>query len=393
MSKRVIVKFGGADLSNGSKVRKAAQMVKESGYDETVVVVSAMSSTTDTLISFLSEIGEVDSRDYSDVVSMGERTSARIFSSALRALGAKSTYFDPQQERWPIITDSDFTNAKPDLAETQKRLQENVEPLLEDCTPVFCGFLGKDMEGHVTTLGRGGSDITATLLGKYLRADEVILVKETEGILTADPRIVPEARPLTSLSVEEMFSLALAGAKIIRAEALKYKLPDQKLRVVDFSSGSLSSLGTEITGVFNSNPMEMRSYRGLTALTLVGSMDADHFRRLFSAFREEKILGVSTGGSSLTIFTQTETPDRLMRRLHNIRLFKSVSSREKVGALELVSPDFVDSPGWVAKISNALASKNINILEITSSKATISVFIDEENLDEALAMVKREVET
>jgi aspartate kinase len=393
MPRRVVVKFGGADLSTGSMVREAAQMVKESGYEEVVVVVSAMGRTTDNLVSMLSEIGEVSDIDYSDVVSMGERISARVFSLALRALGAKSTYFDPQQDRWPIITDSNFRNAKPDLAETQKRLRENVEPLLGECIPVFCGFIGKDLEGRVTTLGRGGSDITATLLGKYLDADEVILVKETEGVLTADPKIVPQAKPLSSLTIEEMFALASTGAKIIRADALKYKLPNRRLRVVSFLSGGLSSQGTEITGVLNSNPMDVRSYRGLTALTLVGGIDSENLRRLFSAFGGEKILGVSTGGSSLTIFTKVDSPDLLVRRLHDLGLFKSVSSREKVGALELVSPDFVDSPGWVAKISNALASKNINILEITTSKATINVFIDEKRLDEALAALNRLAET
>src|SRR3972149_503791 len=156
---RGVVKFGGDDLSNISKVRKAAQMIKASGYGEIVVVVSAMGKATDNLVKNLSEIGEVEDADYADILSMGERTSARIFSAVMKSLGLESTYFDPQQDRWPIITDSNFKNAKPDLDETKSRVQKHLEPLLGDCIPVVCGFLGRDGEGNITILGRGGSDI------------------------------------------------------------------------------------------------------------------------------------------------------------------------------------------------------------------------------------------
>jgi aspartate kinase len=387
MPRRVVVKFGGADLSTGSKVRKAAEMVKESGYDEIVVVVSAMGETTDRLIGYLSEIGEIDDPNYSEIVAMGERISARIFSSTLKSLGVESTYFDPQQTRWPIITDSNFKNAKPDLTETRKRVKKNLEPLLGGCVPVVCGFLGKDHEEHTTLLGRGGSDITATLLGNCLEADEIILVKETEGVLSADPNIVPDAKPLSKLTVEEMFSLAYGGAKIIHHEALKYKLPAQRLQFVSFSSCSFSETGTEITGVFKSNSMEINSHRGLTALTLIGDINSENLSRLFSTLGNKEIFGISTGGSSVTVFAKVEDSKRMVRHLHDLECFKAVSSRERVGVVKLLNPDFIDSPGWVARISGVLADKGINILEITTSKAAISVFVDENKLNEALAVL------
>jgi aspartate kinase len=387
LPRRVVVKFGGADLSTGSNVRKAAEMVKESGYEEIVVVVSAMGKTTDQLIGYLSEIGEIDDSDYSETLAVGERISARIFSSTLKSLGVESTYFDPQQIRWPIITDSNFKNAKPDLAETRKRIKKNLEPLLGGCVPVVCGFLGKDYEERTTLLGRGGSDITATLLGNCLEADEIILVKETEGVLSADPNVVPDAEPLSKLTVEEMFSLAYGGAKIIHPEALKYKLPRQRLRVVSFSSGSLSETGTELTGVFKSNSMEINSNRGLTALTLIGDINSENLSRLFSTLGNKEILGISTGGSSVTVFAKVENSKRMVRQLHDLGCFKAVSSRERVGVVKLLNPDFIDSPGWVARISGVLADKGINILEITTSKAAISVFVDENKLNEALAVL------
>lgn len=387
------MKFGGAELSASSMVRKAAGMVKESGYDEVVVVVSAMGKTTDSLVGYLSEIGDVSDTDYSDIVGMGERISARLFCSTLKSLGLKSTYFDPQQERWPIITDSNFRNTKPDIKETKRRLNKNLEPLLKDCTPVVCGFVGKDREGRITTLGRGGSDTTATLVGNCLRADDIVLVKDTKGVLSADPKTVSDAEPLGKLTVEEMFSLAHGGAKIIRPEALKYKLPHQTLRIVSFSSGNLSSGGTEISGVFRSNPMETRSHRGLTAITLIGDISSENLGKLFSALGKSRIHGVSTGGSSLSVFMKVKAPSQVVRCLHDLRCFKAVSSREDVGAIEIVNPSFIDSPGWIAKISSAFANEEINIIEITTSKATINVFFDEKRLDDALTAVGSLVET
>ncbi|RJS79388.1 hypothetical protein CW711_03010 [Candidatus Bathyarchaeota archaeon] len=176
---RVVVKFGGACLSNGEKVRKAAGKVVESGYKEVVVVVSAMGDTTNRLIEIMKQIGTVAPEDYSEVVSMGERTSARIFSAALKAQGADSKYFEPSQDEWPIITDSNFTDAKPLLEETCRRVKAHLEPLLGKVIPVVCGFLGRDEHGRVTTLGRGGSDTTALLLANCLKAEEVILVRRS----------------------------------------------------------------------------------------------------------------------------------------------------------------------------------------------------------------------
>ena len=390
MPKRVVVKFGGAELSSGEKFIKAAKMIKESGYEEVAVVVSAMSGTTDNFVNFIKEVGEVDGADYADVVAMGERTSVRIFCSALKSLGVKSAYFDPQQENWPIITDSNFRSAKPNVAETKKRVKKYIEPILGDCIPVICGFVGRDRYGRVTTLGRGGSDITATLLGNCLRADEVILVKDTEGVLSADPKIAPNAKPLKEISIEEMFSLAHGGAKIVHPAALKYKLPEQKLRVVCFS-GNLRSNGTEITGVFNANPMEVRSYSGLSALTMVGEITPSNLSKVFSALSEEEIVGISTGRSSITLFAKVKNPKKAVQQICSLECFKAVSLREGVGAIEAINPDFIDSPGWVAKISNALANRGINIVEVTTGKATISVFVDEKDLKEALTAIKSAV--
>ncbi|MEM0489301.1 MAG: aspartate kinase [Candidatus Bathyarchaeia archaeon] len=386
-TRRVVVKFGGGELSSGEAYHKAAEMIKEAGYEEIVVVVSAMKGATDDLVKYATEAGCIDPADYADIVAMGERTSVRIFCSALKAINVKATYFDPQQDRWPIITDSNFKDATPDLAETRKRVKKYLEPLLGECVPVVCGFIGKDKEGRITTLGRGGSDITATLIGNCLKADEVILVKNTNGVLSADPKIVPDAKPLDKITIEEMFSLAQGGAKIIHPEALKYKLPGQKLRVVRFP-GSLSSGGTEIVGVFKANPMEIREHYGLSAITLVGEISPSNLSKVLPIFDGKKIFGMGTSSNSITIFVDSKNPVKVVNGISRLNCFKAVSLRENVAAIELVNPNFVDSPGWVAKISGALAEKSINILEVVTNKASITVFIDKDKMKEALSAIK-----
>ncbi len=384
--KRAVVKFGGAELRSGEFFKQAAEMIKAAGFEEVAVVVSAMEKTTDSLINYVKGVGKINEADYADIVSMGERISARIFCSALKALGLNSVYFDPQGQDWPIITDSNFLEAEPDLEETRGKVKTHVEPLLKSCIPVVCGFVGRDKKGRVTLLGRGGSDITATLLGNCLNADEVILVKNTEGVLSADPSLVPDVKPLKKVSIEEMFSLAQGGAKIVHPKALKYKLSYQKLRVVSFHNG-LSSEGTEIIGAF-SNPFEVRRYNGLCAVTLVGELNAEGLGKALMTFVGEKIAGISTGRNSVTVFAEIEDKKALLSRLCQIGEFKGVSLKEKIGAIEVLSPEFIEYPGWVAKISKTLAERGINIVEISSSKATITVFLEEKDLEKALEAIK-----
>ncbi len=381
MGSRAVIKFGGADLSTGERIRKAAEMVVKSGYEEVVVVVSAMGKATDQLVETISHLGASD-RDYADIISMGERISARVFCSALKSLGARAVYFDPVQENWPILTDSSFRDAEPDVEATRALVEKHLKPLLGEAIPVVCGFLGRDGHGNITTLGRGGSDITALLLANCLEADEVVLVKDTPGVLSADPKIVLDAKPFDRLDIHEMFALAQGGARIVRPEALRYKLPTQRLRIASFSSEDLASGGTEIIGRFHLNSAEMIKHRGLSAITVVGEIAPETLSGLFSMLRGKPIFGVSTGQKSVTVFTQLENSEEVVKGLHDLQRFKAVSHQDGVGMVEITHPAFVDSPGWVAKITGALAARNINIIEVTTSKATINVFVNEEKLED-----------
>jgi aspartate kinase len=380
---RVVIKFGGADLSTGEKVSHAARMVAEARYKEVMVVVSAMGKTTDDLLNAMSQIDNVSDEDYAEIISMGERASARFFCAALRAQGVRAELFDPSNPNWPLMTDSNFRNAKPDIEKTTEMTRTSIEPILGGSIPVMCGFLGKDRSGRTTCLGRGGSDTTALLLAKCLGADEVILVKETSGVLSADPKVVSDARQLNSIDIHEMFDLAQGGAKIVKPEALRYKLPNQRLRVVDFSTGNLSVGGTEITGSFDLNSAEIKSLQDLLAINVVCEVKAENLREVFSALSQKPIYGVSSGRQSITVLTTDGNVAEVIRKLHGVKSFKAVSHREKVAMLQISHSTFVDSPGGVAAISNALSQDGINIIEVTTSKATINVFIEENQLNRA----------
>jgi aspartate kinase len=314
---------------------------------------------------------------------MGERASARFFCAALRAQGVRAELFDPSNPNWPLMTDSNFRNAKPDIEKTTEMTRTSIEPILGGSIPVMCGFLGKDRSGRTTCLGRGGSDTTALLLAKCLGADEVILVKETSGVLSADPKVVSDARQLNSIDIHEMFDLAQGGAKIVKPEALRYKLPNQRLRVVDFSTENLSVGGTEITGSFDLNSAEIKSLQDLLAINVVCEVKAENLREVFSALSQKPIYGVSSGRQSITVLTTDGNVAEVICRLHGVKSFKAVSHREKVAMLQISHPTFVDSPGGVAAISNALSQNGINIIEVTTSKATINVFIEEYQLNRA----------
>jgi aspartate kinase len=341
------------------------------------VVVSAMGDMTDKIETILSPLNKITDADYADIISMGERMSARVFSSTLKSLGLKSEFIDPSNPNWPIITNSNFRNAKPDLEKTTSMVNRYLIPMISKSIPVICGFLGKDKQGRITTLGRGGSDTTALLLAKCLDADEVLLVKQTNGVLSADPNIVPNAKTIKKLGIHEMFDLAQGGAKIVKPESLKYKLPNQKLRIVDFSNGNLTSKGTEITGSFSPNSAEIKSYKNLLAINIICEVNAENLVTLFQLLKSKLVYGVSSGSKSITVFISETKLKIILNELHQIKNFKAISHKEDVSLLQISHPMFIDSPGGVAVISNALSQASINILEITTSKATINVFIEE----------------
>jgi aspartate kinase len=381
---RIIVKFGGTSVQDPERIKKAAQSIiqqAKKGY-EIVAVVSAMGNTTDTLTSLLKDSVKerIEDRDYADFVSMGERISARVLAATIKSMGFSSKYFDPADKDFPIITDSNFNQAKILSKESQKKCQKIIKPLLKNkVIPIVCGFLGRSCEdGSITTLGRGGSDITAFALGNFLEADEVIIVTDAVGVLSADPRIIKEPVTLKEISVEEMGVLAEGGAKVLHPQALKYKTDKMKAKIIHFQSGSLAAEGTEIIGAFKSKLTLFKEK--LTMLTILGT-------EIFNTPGLLKKIG---------IYVTENYAQASYDLIHPIVIedekLKSITLKNDIALIIARSRDFIETPGIIERITRPLAQNNINIIEMTTIKTDILIFLEWKDREFAYNIINKSLE-
>jgi aspartate kinase len=330
---------------------------------------------------------------------MGERMSARLFAAALRSLGAKARWIDPGCAEWPVITNSNFGRAEVNLTKTQRRFRKYVVPLLERrVVPVLCGFLGRDEDGNVTTIGRGGSDVTAFLVGKYVGADEVIIVTDAEGVMSADPRMIDGAQLLKQIAVEEMRDLARYGARVLHPRALDYKDPGINAKVIHFRHGNLSARGTIIVGPKGGEVRTTLYEKPLAMLTIVGEklqLVPGILVKTVGPLSKAgiNVFGVSIGPRTFSIYVGQEEMQRSLKLLHDAvakhELMKSVTSEGEIALIIAESKKFIGTPGMIAKLSQPLAEEGINIIEILSSRASISFFVSWADRKRALKLVKR----
>ncbi|MDR0912792.1 MAG: aspartate kinase [Methanobrevibacter sp.] len=403
----IVAKFGGTSIGNGERLKKAAQSVVNEYMkgNKIVVVVSAINKTTDELIKITDEaIGEnITDRQMAEILSMGEMTSVRVFSSVIESLGVKSVYIDPFNESWPVITDSNLLDAKINFKETEDKSKDLLNILDQGIIPVVCGFLGKNSQGKITTLGRGGSDITAFLLGHCLGANEVVIVTDVYGVMSTDPRKIKSAKKLDKISVEEMRDLATHGAQVLHPHALKYKDPMISAKIISFEKGDLSDPGTVIVGpvekdimkctYLNPNPISVIAIVGENLLIKPGLIATV---TNILADNDINIFGISAGQNSITLFINKKHGLEAHRLLHELVIshkdLSSLSIGNEVAMITLISPDFIETPGIISEIANPLRKNNINIVEITSSQTAIVVFIDFEDGKKAYELIRRVID-
>ena len=403
----IVAKFGGTSIGDGEKIKKAAQAVVKEYMQgkKMVVVVSAINKTTDEILEIVEKsIGKsITEKQMADIISMGENTSVRVFSSTIESLGVKSEYLDPQMDIWPVITDNNYLNAKIDYPETEIRSRDILKLLDQGIIPVICGFLGKDHEGNVTTLGRGGSDITAFLLGHCLQAEEVIIVTDVGGVMSTDPNKLQSAKKLEKISVEEMRDLATHGAQVLHPQALRYKDPKIIAKIIGFERGDLSAPGTEIMG-----PSENRMLRTTTlnneAISVIAVVGEEILTKpgilavLTSSLNDNKIniYGISTGQNSVTIFLDKALADLAHEILHDVVVenpdLSSLSLGREIAMISVNSQDFIDTPGIITRITEPLNKNNINIVEISSSQTSVVIFVEWNDGKRAYEMVRRVLE-
>ncbi|MDR0900612.1 MAG: aspartate kinase [Methanobrevibacter sp.] len=398
----IIAKFGGTSIGNGEKIRKAAQSVVNEYMkgNKVVVVVSAINKTTDDLLKIIEDSVEstVTDKQMAEILAMGEMTSVRVMSSVIESLGVKSEYIDPFNENWPVVTDTNLLEAKIDFKKSENQSQELMKILDQGIIPVVCGFLGKGPSGEITTLGRGGSDITAFLLGHCLNADEVIIVTDVNGVMSTDPNKIQDAKKLDKISVEEMRDLATHGAQVLHPHALKYKDPLIDAKIISYEKGDLSDDGTNIVGPHEGEMMKSNTLypEPISVIAIVGEKMLKKpglLSKVTTKLSENdiNIFGISAGQNSVTTFVNKKDSMEAYHLLHELVVerneLSSLSLGKEIAMITVVSPDFIETPGIISDITDPLRNNNINIVEISSSQTAIVVFVDWEDGKKAYELV------
>jgi aspartate kinase len=392
---RLVVKFGGTSLDGGDRIERAAGSIAdavEQGH-EVVVVASAMGSSTDDLLADITF--DACEADRAEIVSMGERTSVRMLKAALASRGINADFFEPGTHEWPIVVDE---HGEVDRQETARRI-DSIKDRLDVVIPVVTGFLAEDHEGNVTTLGRGGSDTTAVMLGQYLDADEVVIVTDVEGVMTGDPRVVEGARNVGEITVDELRNLSFRGAEVVAPSALAYKSDGLDMRVIHYQHGDLLAGGTDVVGEFASL-IDMRE-RPLACITVAGRAVRNRpgiLAKLSTALYEADINidATSSGLDSITIYVDQADAEDAEAALHDTVVDSSVLSsftvEDSIAAIRITSGDLPTNVAELMDVVEPLAEAYIDLYDIVTSATTVAVFIDEEDAEHALELIQNRLE-
>ncbi|WP_456455917.1 aspartate kinase [Thermovibrio sp.] len=383
----IVQKFGGTSMGSIDRIKHVAKRVleeREKGND-VVVVVSAMAGETDRLINLVKSItSEPNERDMDFVVSTGEQVSAGLLSITLNHLGHSAVALSGWQAG--IKTDRAFTKARILEIDVNRILKH----LREGKIVIITGFQGITEEGEITTLGRGGSDTSAVALAAALKADRCDIYTDVDGVYTADPRIVPEARRIPVLSYEEMLELASLGAKVLQIRsvefAMKYGVPLRVRSTFTQDEGTLIKEEDET--------MERVVVRGIAhnkneaRITVVKVPDKPGIAaKLFDALAEANIpvdmivQNVSVDGFTDISFTvdknDASKAEKITKSIAKEIGAKEVIRDDKIAKVSVVGLGMRSHAGVAGKVFETLANYGINIIMISTSEIKISCIVDE----------------
>ena len=401
--KRIVVKYGGSSLADHERILKAVTAVAEEAKKGTqiAVIVSAMGKTTDTLFNAAKNAsnGKVKKRELDEILAMGERTSIRIIAAALKAQGVNSRYVDPHDPEWPIITDNAFSDANPILDICYERARQNVLPLVEKgVVPVIAGFVGRTKDNKVTTLGRGGSDTTAFILAKALEADELIMVTDAEGIMSADPKIIGNPKRLPEIDVNTLVGLADSGTKFIHRKALRYKDSSVRVRVIRHTHGNLNAEGTVIKGAFSTElDAALANPSPTMSITVVGkgvSEQPQVIKELTETVKNHaELLGLSVNYDSMILYaSENSNSNLLLEKVHEVILKHeetlAMSVRKQLAFLKIKGVDLEKTPGLTGRIAEALRLNAINIFGLMTITSSIMLFVNWNEREKVIKLVR-----
>jgi len=459
-----VMKFGGTSVGDAECIRRAAEIVYSAAKERSVVVVvSAMSGVTNRLIAAaqqaasgdrnethdlalslrdqhfsaakalvtneqlylelfaelevitaeianlcqgISLLRELTPRAYATVSSIGERLSARLMAASLRELGLRSVAVEATDI---IITDDQYLQAEPLMREVRDRAEACLRPLIhEGVTPVVTGFIGATADGILTTLGRGGSDYSATTLGAALDADEIIIWTDVDGVLTADPRLVPKARLLREISYNEAAELAYFGAKVLHPKTLR-PVVNAKIPVWIRNSFAPEKIGTRIT---SSGHPTAHGVRAITAIPNVSMITvggrgivgvvgvaAKTFQAVASVRANVLLISQSSSENDICLIVDSSDAPATLKALrgafaadlvhHDV---EHITVNSEIAIVAVVGEKMRGTPGISGRTFSALGRSNINIIAIAqgSSEYNVSFVVEAKAIRDAVCAVHDE---
>jgi aspartate kinase len=395
----IVQKFGGTSVANAERIKNVAARVARTKAEgnNLIVVVSAMGEMTDELVDLAHQITDSpDEREYDMLLSTGEQISVALLAMALHTLGQEAISFTGAQVG--IRTDGWHTKARIVSIETERIQKE----LNAGRIAIVCGFQGVDSEFNITTLGRGGSDTSAVALAAAFNADLCEIYTDVDGVYTADPRIVPEARKLLRISYDELLEMASLGAQVMQPRAVefgkKYGVPMRIRSSFNDDPGTLvtkevASMEKVVVSGVSLNEKEAK-------ITLVGVPDkpgaaAQIFERIGSAnvVVDMIIQNVSENGLSDISFTvPRDDVKRAISVCEKIRAdlgAKQIRADEKVAKVSAVGVGMRGHSGVAAKMFKALADEGVNIEMISTSEIKISCVVSADRGRDALRAIHK----
>ena len=401
MNEIIVQKFGGTSVGSVERIDAVADIIKKaSQLNRIVVVVSAMDGETNKLVNLAKIFSEnPDKREFDALVATGETVSSALLAMALHSKGLKAKSYSASQIS--MRTTDSFSKAKILDVDAKKIL----EVLEEDTIPIITGFQGITATGDITTLGRGGSDTTAVAIAAQVKAERCDIYTDVDGIYTTDPKIVPNAKKLDSITMEEMLELAGQGAKVMQTRAVefanKYEVPVRVLSSFNDGKGTLISLKEDT--MENALVSGIASQKNQVKFTLhgVGDIPGTAFKILgpiSDADVEVDVIvqNVSVDGKTDFTFTVSsedqETVNRVIQEMKGDVEYRELLVNSDIAKVSIVGVGMRSQAGVASRAFKALSEKDVNIQIICTSEIKITMVVDESLVDKAVQVLHEEFE-
>ncbi len=382
----IVMKFGGTSVGDVKKINNVANLVvKQAKKNKIIVVLSAMAGVTNKMQKYIDEIKSQEKQENDLILTSGENVTVGILSSILKKRKIKSIPLLGWQV--PILTDNNYQKAKIlniDSVRIKKFLKKND-------VIVLAGFQGVDTDGHVTSLGRGGSDTTAVAIASAVKAERCDIYTDVEGVYSADPNIVKNAKKLKKLAFEEMLEMSSTGAKVLHTRSVELAMKNKLiLQVLSSLTNKPGTLIVDEKKLIEKEIVSGVSYsKNESKVTISGIPDKPGISaRIFGYLANNNInvdmivQNISQDGISANItFTVPNSEIKaakniLKSNLNKIR-YKSLDIQEKVSKISVIGMGMMSQSGVAQKMFKTLANNSINILAISTSEIKISVLIEE----------------